>query len=150
MEVAERVNALISGYLEQNGIELVDTIYRREQGGMVLRLLVDTPEGITIAQCEKINNYLSELLDKENVIEGRYLLEVSSPGLDRPVKTKRDFERVMGKILKISTYEAIDGKKFHEGEFIGMDSENIVIESEGLSTVIPMNKIAMAKLKIDF
>ncbi|MDD5428253.1 MAG: ribosome maturation factor RimP [Candidatus Omnitrophica bacterium] len=150
MEITERVKSLISGYLEENGIELVEIIYRREQGGMVLRLLVDTAAGVTVDECEKLNNFLSEALDKENVIEEHFLLEVASPGLDRALVTDRDFARVMSKELDVRMYEPIDGKRERRGRLIGMDSENIVIESEGISTVIPRKKIAKAKLKIEF
>ena len=150
MEIVDRVKSLIERYLEKNGIELVDVIYRREQGGITLRLLVDTPQGITIAECEALNTYLSELLDKEDVIEGHYVLEVASPGLDRPITTDGDFKRVMGKEIDITTYEPIDMRSTHEGRLIGMDKENIVIESGGISTVIPRAKIALARLKIEF
>lgn len=150
MDVIERVNSLIESYLQENGIELVDIIYRREQGGMVLRLLVDTPEGITVVECEKLNNFLSEALDKEEVITDHFLLEVASPGLDRPLVTDRDFTRVMGKELDVRMYEPVDGKREHQGKLLGMDKENIVIESDGISTVIPRTKIAKAKLKIEF
>lgn len=149
MEVVEHVNALIANYLEKNGIELVETIYRRESGGMTLRLLADTPEGITIAECERLNNHLSELLDKEAVIAESFVLEVASPGLDRPIVTDRDFTRSMGKELDMRMYEPIDGKREHQGKLIGMEKENIVIESDGISTVIPRAKIAKATLKID-
>lgn len=150
MDVIDRVKELISGYLEENGIELVDITYRREEGGMVLRLLVDTPEGINIAQCEGLNNYLSGILDSENVIGERYLLEVSSPGLDRPIKTDKDFERVMGREIDVTTYEKIDMRKAHRGRLIGMDGEKIVIESKGVSTVIPRPTIAIARLSVNF
>jgi ribosome maturation factor RimP len=150
MEITDRVKELLSGYLDTNGIELVDIIYRREQSGMVLRVLVDTPSGITIDECEGVNNYLNGLLDKEDAIKERYILEVSSPGLDRPIKSDRDFERSIGKALELTTYEPIDGRRAHEGLLVGMDKEKIVIESEGVSTVIPRVKIAMARLKIDF
>lgn len=149
MDIEERVNALIDGYLEQNGIELVEITYKRREGGMTLRLLVDTPAGITVAECEALNNFLSEILDKEGVIGEYYLLEVSSPGLDRPLKTDTDFERVMGKWLEVGTYEAVDAKKTHEGKLIGMDNEKIVLESGGVSTVIPRKIISMARLKIE-
>ncbi len=150
MEVIDRVNSLIERYLQEHGIELVDIIYRREQGGMVLRLLVDTPEGITIEQCEKLNNFLSEELDKEDVIEEHFMLEVCSPGLDRALSTDSDFARVMGKELFVHSYEPIDGSREHEGRLIGIDKESIVIESDGISTVIPRVKISKARLKIDF
>ena len=121
-----------------------------EYSGMTLKLLVDTPEGIKIAECESLNNYLNELLDKEEVIGEHYLLEVSSPGLDRPMKTDRDFERAMGKALEVTTYVPIDGRKSHKGKFVGMDKDTIVIESSGVSIVIPKTAIALARLKIEF
>ncbi|MFA5500964.1 MAG: ribosome maturation factor RimP [Candidatus Omnitrophota bacterium] len=150
MEIIDRATLIAEEYLDERGIEIVEVIYRREQQGMVLRLVVDKPEGITIAECEEINNFLSAELDKQDIIQERYVLEVSSPGLDRPIKTERDFERAMGKQLEITTYERIDDRKTHEGRFLGMDKENIVIEKDGVSVVIPKNKIALARLKIDF
>ena len=150
MDVRDRVRELIGGYLADNGMELIDMTYRREQPGMVLRLLVDTPSGVTVDECEGVNKYLSEVLDKEDVIQEHYTLEVSSPGLDRPLKTDRDFERVLDKELEMTTYEQIDGRKAHAGRLVGMDKEKVVLESGGISTVIPRAKIAMARLKIDF
>jgi ribosome maturation factor RimP len=149
-DIVERVKELVAPYLEESGVELVEIMYRREQGGMTLRLLVDTPEGIKIAECESLNNYLSELLDKEEVIGEHYVIEVSSPGLDRPFKTDRDFERVLGKDIEVTTYAPVDGRKTHEGKFIGMDKDTIVIESNGVSTVISKASIALARLKIEF
>ena len=150
MEIVDRVKELIAPYLEEKGIELVDMIYRREQGGMTLRVLADTPQGITVAECEALNNYMSELLDKENVVEEHYLLEISSPGLDRPMKTDRDFERSLDRAIEVTTYEPVDGRKTHEGRLIGLDKENIVIETGGVSIVIPKKSIAAARLKIEF
>jgi ribosome maturation factor RimP len=150
MEIIDRVKEFVAKYLEENGIELVDITYKREQAGMTLRLLVETAEGITIDECEKLNNFLSESLDKENIIDERYVIEVSSPGLDRPIITDRDFKRAMGKELDITTYEPIDTKRAYSGKLIGMDGENVVVEAFGISTVIPKKKIARAKLKIEF
>jgi len=151
MEVLDRVQELLKDYLAAKDMEIIDASFKREQGGMVLRLLVDHMDGgITIAECAAINNYLSEMLDNENVIDEHYTLEVSSPGLDRPVITDRDFERAMGKELEISLYEPIDDKRLHEGSLIGMDKDSIVIEADGISSVIPRAKIARARLKIRF
>jgi len=149
-EIPDRIKDLIAPYLEANGIELVEIIYRREQPGMVLRLLVDTPEGVKIADCEALNNYLSEALDQNDVIGEHFVLEVSSPGLDRPMKTDRDFERNLGKEIEVTTYEPIDGRKTHEGFFVGMDREKIVIRANDVSTVIPKRSIAVARQRIKF
>ena len=149
-EIAEKVQELVKSYLKAHEIELVELIYRREQGGMVLRLLVDTPERISIEECGALNNYLSEVLDKEDFIQERYTIEVASPGLDRHLKTDRDFERMMGSDIEATTYERIDGRKTHAGKLIGMDKENIVMESGGVSTVIPRKSIAVARMKVEF
>lgn len=148
--IIDKVKELIAPYLEENGIELVDVIYRREQGGMVLRLLADKPSGINIAECEALNSHLNGLLDNEDIIQERYILEVSSPGLDRPIVTDADFKRTIGKEIDVTTYEPIDMRRTHEGTLIGMDKENIVVESNGISTVIPRSKIARARLRISF
>ena len=150
MEVIDRVKLLIESYLEEHNIELVEITYRREQDGMVLRLLADTPEGITVAECEALNNYLSEAIDKEEVISEHFLLEVASPGLDRPLASDRDFARVMGKELELRMYEPIGGKREHQGKLMGIDKDNIVIEANGISTVVPRLKIAKAVLKLEF
>ncbi len=150
MEIIERVKELIAGYLEQHDIELVEIIYRREQEGMVLRLLADTPQGIIIKECENLNNYLSDVLDKEDFISDHYIIEVSSPGLDRPIVTDRDFVRAMGKALEISLYEPIGGKRHHEGKLAEADKDNIAIDSGGVRITLPRNKIAKAVLKIEF
>jgi ribosome maturation factor RimP len=150
MEIVDRVRQIAQGYADQRDIEIIDIIYRREQPGMVLRIVADTTAGITIAECEGISKFLSEELDKEDVIQDHYTLEVSSPGLDRPIKTDRDFQRAMGKLIEVMTYEPIDGKKARDGSLIGMDKETIVVESDGISTVIPRNKIALARLKLEF
>ena len=150
MEVVDRVKDIIKGYIEERGIEIVDVTFRRESGGLVLRILADKPGSIAINECEELNIFLSETLDKDDVIQDRYILEVSSPGLDRPLKTDRDFERTMANEIEITTYERIDDRKAHEGRLVGMDKENIVIESNGVSTVIPRDKIALARRKIEF
>ena len=150
VEIIKRVTELIGPYLNENCLDLVDMTYRREQAGMTLRLLVDTKEGVRIDECEALNNYLSQLLDDEDVISEHYVIEVSSPGLDRPIKTDRDFVRSVGKMLEVTTFAPIDARKSHYGNLIGMDSDKIVLDSEGVSTVIPRDKIAMARLKIEF
>ena len=149
MEIIDKVKEIAKDYIADNGIEIIDITFRREQGGLVLRILADKPEGIDLSECEGLNNFLSDILDKEDIIQDRYIIEVSSPGLDRPIKTDRDFERSMGRAIEVTTYVRIDDKKFREGILVGMDKENIVVESYGISTVMPRDKIALARLKIE-
>lgn len=149
-DIVSRVTEMIMPFLNENGIELVEMTYRREQLGMTLRLLVDTPGGVLIEECESVNGCLSDLLDKNDIIGDHYVIEVCSPGLDRPIKTDKDFARSIGKDLTVTTFGPVDGSRNHEGSLIGMDAANIVLESDGLSIVIPRDKIALAKLKIEF
>ena len=150
MEIIDRVREIAEVYLRDHDIELIDIVFRREGSSFVLRIAADTADGITVSECTGLNKFLSEVLDREDVIQDRYTLEVSSPGLDRPIKTDRDFERSMGKELELTTFEAIDGRKTHEGILAGIDKDNVVIERQGISTVMPRSKIALARLKIDF
>lgn len=150
MEIVERVREIASGYLDEHGIELVEIIYRRESGGMVLRLLVDKESGIALSDCEALNNFLSERLDAEYVIDHRYTLEVSSPGLDRPLKTERDFERVLGRELDVDTYEPVVDKRHIAGKLIGIEPDAIEVVSSGARIRIPRAKIAVARIKITF
>ena len=144
------IQDLIDDYLVEHQIEVVDMAYKRINGEMTLQLFVDTPNGIRMNECEALNRHVGDAIERENLIETHYVVEVSSPGLDRPLKTDRDFERNLGKEIELTTYEPIDGRKTHQGRAVGMDKEKIVVESEGISTVIPRNKIAVAKLKIEF
>lgn len=150
MEIIDRIKELVKPYLDENGIELVDIIYRREQVGMVLRLLVDTKAGIKMHECEALNRFVGDMLDAENVIDEHYTIEVSSPGLDRPITTDKDFERSLDKELDVTTYEMVDSRKTHEGRLIGISKDEIVLERGGISTVIPRKLIARSRLKLEF
>lgn len=134
----------MAGLLEERQVELVDIMYRRETGGRVLRLVVDKEGGITLDECAYLNKKLGEALDREEVMPERYFLEVSSPGLDRPLRTKRDFEKAVGKTVRIHTYEPIDNKKDHEGIVESVDEDKVRLGG----TEIKLDKISKAKIKI--
>ena len=151
MEVINEVTEILSSIIDTKELEIVDITYKREGRTMVLRILLDKEDGISIDECGKINNELSENLDKENIIDEHYIVEVSSPGLDRPMKTDRDFERVMGKDIKVTTYAPIDGKNVFIGKLQGLSASTIVVEDiERIATEVPRDKIAKAKLEIKF
>lgn len=150
IDVIGQVKAIAAPYLAEHDIELVDIIYRREHLGMVVRLVVDTPGGISLDDCAKLNTFLSQELDKANIIDERYVVEVSSPGLDRNLVTDRDFERVLGEELDITTFAITDGRRTHSGKLVGIEKETIVLELSGVSTVIQRAGIAKATLKLIF
>lgn len=140
----ERVEGLISNLLSDKRIELVDVVYRREGGRMVLRLLCDKEGGITLDDCTNLNEEISKILDNENFMPEKYLLEVNSPGLDRHLKTRRDFQRVMGKRINVHTYEPIDEKRDFNGEVESVDSDSVTVSGSKIS----LNKISKAKLEV--
>ncbi len=146
MDIIEKVKGLIGNLLKDKAIELVDITYRRESGGMTLRLLVDKEGGITLDECTYLNEEIGKILDGEDIMAEKYVLEVSSPGLDRPLKTRRDFERVMEKKICVHTYEPIEGKRRDcEGVVTSVDDEKVTVGN----FVIRLDKIAKAKLKVE-
>jgi len=110
IDVVSKITALALPLLDSLGIELVDIEFRKEGQGMILRLFIDKPGGIMLDDCAAVSRELSELLDVEEVITVEYNLEVSSPGLNRPLTKPADYERYAGKLVKVRTYDmVVDG-----------------------------------------
>lgn len=149
--ILEKVRELAMPILSETGTELVDLTYRRESGGMVLRFTVDKAGWITIDECGRLSRRIEALLDEANVIEERYILEVQSPGLDRKLEKTSDFERAIGKEIKVNTYGPIADRREHAGRLKWVGEEKITIETpEGGEVEIPRNIIAKAKLDVKF
>ena len=125
-----KTEELLQPLVDAHGFELVDVEYVKEAGNWYLRAYIDKPGGIAVDDCEVISRALSDKLDEEDYIEDSYILEVSSPGLGRPLKKDKDFQRSIGKEIEVRTFRAIDKQK----EFTGIlkefnkDSFTIVIE----------------------
>ncbi len=143
--VLDRIKEIVSKILCDNNIELVDITYKREGRVMVLRILADKEGGITVDECARMNEIISETMDREDFIDEKYSLEVSSPGLDRLLKTKKDFLRVKGKRIRVHTYEPIDGKKEFVGILEAVDDDNIAVSDKDARLIkMPLNKISKA------
>lgn len=149
MQVPERIKELIDSIAKERGYYIVDTTYKREGGKLMLRIFPDKPNGITMDECTRFNKELSELLDKESVIEDQYTLEVSSPGLDRKLEKDTDFVWAVGKQIRVTTYASLNGKNTFSGTLLGLGEERVVVDENGVSTEIPREKIASAKLALD-
>ncbi len=142
---------LIMPVLEQNGFELVDVEYVKEGGNWYLRAYIDKPGGITIGDCETVSRYLSDRLDEKDLIEDAYVLEVSSPGLDRPLKKDKDFTRALGSEIEIRLYRSLDGKKEYTGILREYDGSSIVLEDEdGNELRFTREEVALARLAFSF
>lgn len=150
--IIEKVQKLAEQLLQEKEIELVDIVYRKEGSHQVLRLIVDKKEGITLDECSWVNERLGSLLDKEDFLIERYTLEVSSPGLDRPLRTKRDFERVKDKVIRVHTYGPVEDQREHVGKTVSCDDECVTIALKDGNTTrsIPLKQISKAKLEIEF
>ncbi len=150
-EIESRTEKLITPVIEQNNFELVDVEYVKEGGNYYLRAYIDKEGGITIDDCELVSRALSDLLDADDFIEESYILEVSSPGLGRPLKKEKDYKRSIGKELEIRLYKAVDGQK----EFYGIldsydDSSVTVIDENDTKKVFQKPDIALIRLAVRF
>ncbi|MBM7555384.1 ribosome maturation factor RimP [Halanaerobacter jeridensis] len=148
--VAEEVLELANPIAESRGLELVDVEYNKEGEDWILRVFIDKEGGISLEDCQEVSRDLEGQLDVVDPIEKSYLLEVSSPGLDRPLKDDEDFERFTGRLINISTYAPVDGAKEFTGTLLGLEEGEIRIEVEGEELLIPQNKVAKTKLAVEF
>lgn len=147
----QRTEELISPIIEQNQFELVDVEYVKEGGTWYLRAYIDKPGGITVDDCEVVSRALSDLLDKHDFIEDAYVLEVSSPGLGRPLKKEKDFARSIGEEVDVRTFRAISHQKEFTGILRDYDKEKIVLEMEDQELLeIARADIALIRLSFDF
>ncbi len=147
----QRTEELISPIIEQNQFELVDVEYVKEGSTWYLRAYIDKPGGITVDDCEVVSRALSDLLDKHDFIEDAYVLEVSSPGLGRPLKKEKDFARSIGEEVDVRTFRAISHQKEFTGILRDYDKEKIVLEMEDQELLeIARADIALIRLSFDF
>jgi ribosome maturation factor RimP len=144
--VIAEIQGLLGGYLAGQGIDLIEIVHRYEGRDLVLRLLVDRPEGgITIGECASLNTRISSLLDEKNLLESRYILEVSSPGLDRPLKTRDDFRRCLNRKAKFFLATPVDGKLEWDGVIIKAEEDALYLDAQGRVLEIPLANINKAK-----
>ena len=129
-EYEQKTEALLLPIVEEKGYELVDVEYVKEGSNWYLRAYVDKEGGITINDLEAVSRKLSDLLDEEDFISDAYILEVSSPGLGRPLKKDKDFDRSIGEEIEIHLYRSIDGNKQYVGLLKSYNKETITIETE--------------------
>ena len=147
----ERVRTLIEPLLAARRVELVELTYRWEGPRTVLRFLVDTAAGITVQELSSLNQAIGALLDEHEVMGERYLLEVCSPGLDRPLKTIRDFERVIGRRVWMELAQPVAGRREIIGRLIGVGEDLITLELDtGEKVRITRGGIVRSRQEISF
>jgi ribosome maturation factor RimP len=140
------LRAMLEPGVKALGFELVETELSGGAGQAVLRVYIDHPRGINVDDCAKVSRQLSAILDVEDPIAGHYMLEVSSPGLDRPLVVREDFERFRGEIVKVKTHEPIMGRRNFTGRLLVVEGDRVIVDVDGESHVLPLAAIERARL----
>jgi len=148
-EIMDRVKAVAESLLITEDMELVDIEYRREPLGWVLRLFIDKRGGVTLEDCTRVSQEMGRSLDVEDFISNPYHLEVSSPGLDRPLKNERDFIRFSERRIRVKTIDPIGKQKSFKGKLRACVEGRIEMETEGGIVEIPLSNIARANLEVE-
>jgi ribosome maturation factor RimP len=150
--MVEHVRAVAERVTGARGFELAEVEVKRGREGQIVRLYVDKEGGIGIGELQSVSEEVSAILDAEDPIPSSYTLEVSSPGLDRPLKTEADYRRFAGRLARVSSYEPVDGRRHWTGRLLAVE-EGVVslsLEKEGAVARIPLAKISHARLEVEF
>ena len=148
-ETIDRVRTLIIPILSYAAMELVDIEYRRESRGRVLRLYIDKEGGVTLDDCTRISQEVGRSLDVEDFIQIPYTLEVSSPGLSRPLKTEKDFMKYRHSLIKVKTLDPVQNRRQFKGRLLGVSANQIEMEVEGGIFQIPLSNVVKANLEVE-
>ena len=143
-----QVEALIEPILADRNMELVELSCRPYGGGQLLRILVDKIGGVTLQQCAHVNHLIGQALETANLFEGSYTIEVSSPGLDRPLVTKRDFERALGEELDVSVNAGEGRFTAVQGMLLAVQHEAIVLKTSSGNVTVPFGQIHTVKKSV--
>jgi ribosome maturation factor RimP len=141
---------LIRPVIEGSGFELVDVAFRRESGRRILRVVVDRDAALDVDTLAELAEKVSRRLDVEGFAPGPYALEVSSPGIERSLKRPRDFERQVGKMVKVKTTTPVDGRTNVTGELVAADDEGIVVAADGGELRVRHADVASARTVVDW
>tara|TARA_Y100001960_G_scaffold331108_1_gene427049 strand:- start:443 stop:907 length:465 start_codon:yes stop_codon:yes gene_type:complete len=148
--LSQVVSRLVEPVLRDEGLELFDIEYKNEGKRWFLRIFIDKPSGVTLDDCQNASHLLEGLIEVENLIEREFVLEVSSPGLDRPLKKERDFLRNLNRRIRLTTFSPIHNQKNFSGVVKDFKDGFLCLETKKELVKIPLESIAKARLEIDF
>ena len=148
--LCQKISRLVEPILQIEKVELVDIEFKKEGRNWFLRIFIDKPSGITLNDCQTVSHGIEDLIEIEGLIHEKYTLEVSSPGLERPLKKERDFLRNKDREVRLTTISSIQDRKRFLGIIKDVRDESLLLESKGNIVLIPLKKIAKAKLEIQF
>ncbi len=148
----ERVRSVAQRVTADRGFELVDVELKQAKSDKLVRIFVDRPGGIGLDDLQSVSVEVSAILDAEDPIDGRYTLEVSSPGLDRPLRGEADYRRFVGKLAKLSSYEPVDGRRHWTGRIVACDDGIVTLEleEENSRARVPLAKVSHGRLEVEF
>lgn len=157
-DLVGQIRALAGRVAADHGLEIFDVQFRREATGMVLRVQIDRPgpaataeDSVSVEDCAAVSRDLSAMLDVEDVVPTAYTLEVSSPGLDRPLRQAQDYARFAGRRAKIVMREKVDGQAFFKGRLAGLDGDAVLVDGDDRKRHrVPLGVITRANLEVDF
>lgn len=152
MKVTETVRQLAEPVIEglQAGIELIEVEYVKEGADWYLRLYIDKTGGVTLDDCQLVSEALNDLLDEADPVKGKYIFEVSSPGIDRPLKTDRDFARYQGEDIEIHLYAPVENSKIFTGTLIGRENGEILMDQNGTERRFAEKDVSLVKRTINW
>jgi ribosome maturation factor RimP len=158
MQPLEHIRAIAERVARSHGLEIWDIVTRRETTGKVVRVFIDRPgpaatpeESVSIEDCEQVSREIGTILDVEDPLPFAYTLEVSSPGLDRPLRGEQDYRRFAGRLAKIVVSEAVDNQKAFEGRLRGVEDRTVLLEGpKGRMHRLPLRLITRARLDVEF
>ncbi len=143
----KKILPLLEPIVEEKGLDLVEVEFVKEGANWYLRIFIDKDGGVTIDDCEDVSRQLEVKLDETDPIEQAYILEVSSPGIDRPLKKDKDFEKYKGEVIDVKLYQAVDGTKQFQGKLLGLEDGIISLEEEN-GTIRQFGKKETASVKL--
>ena len=148
----ERVRSVALRVTADRGFELVEVELKRAKSESLVRIFVDRPGGIGLEDLQSVSEEVSAILDAEDPIEGHYTLEVSSPGLDRPLRGEADYRRFVGKLAKLASYEPVEGRRHWTGRIVACDDGIVTLELDGekASARVPLAKLSHGRLEVEF
>ena len=147
----KKTEELITPLIDAEGFELVDVEYVKEGADWYLRVYIDKDGGITVNDCEKISRAFNEILDREDYIDDAYIFEVSSPGLLRPLKKDKDYQRNLGKLLEVKLFAPLNGVKEFEAELKSYDKESAtLVMDDDTEVTVKRSEISLIRLAIEF
>ncbi len=147
--IVSKVEDLVRPILEDEGIELVDVEFIPKGKRWILRVYIDKEGGVNLGDCEKVSRELGTLLDVEDLIDHPYILEVSSPGLTRQLKSVEDFRRYRGRLCRIVTKKSINGRNNFLGEIVNVKEKEIEVKEKGGQVIVPFDFIKKANLEFE-